>query len=402
VTPPRPIEAAGFGLTELLAPMTRQAFFSGSWGRRACALGGADPGRYPPLFSLASIDGYLAARGDAARRNLLCVPPPDSGRPAAALGARTRGAPALYRAFSRGDTLVFNALHDHWPPCMALAARLREALGAEIGINIYITPPHAQGFRLHRDRHDVFVLQLEGRKSWRVHPPPGPVAAARWERPGEPLEAALEAAYIERDLDPGDALYIPRGHPHVARTGGDPSVHATLGVHSLRWEDLLAEALRAAADDDEALQRALPIGLIATGEPGLTDRDTFAALWQRLAERVDLDGALDRLRRPLERHPPPPDGHFAALPGLDALDLDSPLIRREGLRCRVSADEDGARIHFGGHSVRGPLRILPELRFVAETAALSARDLPGALDAAGRLVLIRRLVREGLLRPDRR
>jgi hypothetical protein len=35
---------------------------------------------------------------------------------------------------------------------------------------------------------------------------------------------------------------------------------------------------------------------------------------------------------------------------------------------------------------------------VATTAAFRARDLPGSLDEAGRLVLVRRMIREGFLR----
>jgi hypothetical protein len=46
-----------------------------------------------------------------------------------------------------------------------------------------------------------------------------------------------------------------------------------------------------------------------------------------------------------------------------------------------------------------PDRVLEELCFVVEsTGPFSARDLPGALDHPGRLVLVKRLIREGFLR----
>ena len=37
--------------------------------------------------------------------------------------------------------------------------------------NAYVTPPQNQGFSAHYDVHDVFVLQIDGEKQWRIHSP---------------------------------------------------------------------------------------------------------------------------------------------------------------------------------------------------------------------------------------
>jgi hypothetical protein len=75
-----------------------------------------------------------------------------------------------------GATLVLQALHRTWPPLVAFSARLSEELGHPTQINAYITPPQNQGFAAHYDTHDVFVLQVTGRKRWRIWksdaPPP--------------------------------------------------------------------------------------------------------------------------------------------------------------------------------------------------------------------------------------
>ena len=41
-----------------------------------------------------------------------------------------------------------------------------------VGANVYLTPPGTQGFAPHYDDVDVFLLQLEGKKEWRVYEPP--------------------------------------------------------------------------------------------------------------------------------------------------------------------------------------------------------------------------------------
>ncbi|OXB63355.1 hypothetical protein ASZ78_001931 [Callipepla squamata] len=39
------------------------------------------------------------------------------------------------------------------------------------GANTYLTPPGTQGFAPHYDDIEAFVLQLEGKKHWRVYSP---------------------------------------------------------------------------------------------------------------------------------------------------------------------------------------------------------------------------------------
>jgi hypothetical protein len=66
----------------------------------------------------------------------------------------------------------------------------------------------------------------------------------------------------------------------------------------------------------------------------------------------------------------------------------------------VLAELDGARLEFEGRTLSFPPHVQGDLEFVLRAdGPFSAADLPGTLDDEGRLVLVRRLVREGLLRP---
>ena len=77
----------------------------------------------------------------------------------------------MLAALDDGATLVLQALHRTWPPLVEFGARLAAELGHPVQINAYITPPQNQGFAPHYDVHDVFVLQIAGRKRWRIHAP---------------------------------------------------------------------------------------------------------------------------------------------------------------------------------------------------------------------------------------
>jgi hypothetical protein len=75
--------------------------------------------------------------------------------------------------------------------------------------------------------------------------------------------------------------------------------------------------------------------------------------------------------------------------------VETELERRD----TVIADLNETTLLFEGRELSFPERLAAELEFLVTTEApFRATDLPGSLDEAGRLVLVRRLVREGFLR----
>jgi hypothetical protein len=88
------------------------------------------------------------------------------------------------------------------------------------------------------------------------------------------------------------------------------------------------------------------------------------------------------------------DGQLEEVRALPSLTVDTPLERRD----TVIADLDGTTLHFEGRQLRFPERLAAELEFLlAADDPFTAADLPGSLDDEGRLVLVRRLVREGFV-----
>src|SRR2546428_3219697 len=88
-------------------------------------------------------------------------------------------------------------------------------------------------------------------------------------------------------------------------------------------------------------------------------------------------------------------GQMAEVAALESVDLDTELERRP----TVLADLAGSTIVFEGKRVSFPERVAEELEaVVAADGPFTAGELPGSLDEQGRLVLVRRLVREGFLR----
>jgi hypothetical protein len=104
-----------------------------------------------------------------------------------------------------------------------------------------------------------------------------------------------------------------------------------------------------------------------------------------------------RAQQLLDQGAPVGVGHFVPLEQLQAIGLDTRVCRPEYVTSTVSTTAGRASIELRGATVTGPGRIEPELRFIATAESFRVRELPGRLGDNGKLVLIRRLVGEGLL-----
>jgi ribosomal protein L16 Arg81 hydroxylase len=279
--------------------------------------------------------------------------------------------------FDAGATVVLQGLHRYWPPLTELVRGLELALGHPCQANAYLTPPGAQGFARHSDTHDVFVFQTHGRKLWEVVDD------------GEPREVVLE---------PGLSMYLPTGTPHSARSEEETSLHVTVGINQVT----VRQALRQLTDRVLASERydaALPAGYL----------DDPAALARVLSDVLatygeDLDGldpeelAAQRVSAFLTERTPALRGGLRDLVALRSLDDDTLLERRPTAACDVRVEGGRLAVRLGDRTLLMPPRLQAAMEHVRDQQQLRASDLEPWLDPESRLVVARRLVREGLLR----
>jgi mannose-6-phosphate isomerase-like protein (cupin superfamily) len=281
--------------------------------------------------------------------------------------------------FDGGATLVLQGLHRYWEPLTQLVRDLELALGHPCQANAYLTPPGSQGFALHSDTHDVFVFQTHGAKQWEV------------KDDGEQLDVLME---------PGTSMYLPTGTPHAARTQDTASLHVTVGINQSTWRQLLQRA----ANDvlaDEAYDDRLPVGYPddpTTLASELADR--VCALAESIS-KLDVDAlAGQEARRFLTTRNAVLRGSLVDSLHVSELDDNTIAVRRPGAVCvvRPAPGDDHVLLLLGDRVLRLPVRLTEVLGFIREQPRLRPRDLSDWLDPQSRLVLVRRLVREGLLR----
>jgi lysine-specific demethylase/histidyl-hydroxylase NO66 len=201
---------------------------------------------------------------------------------------------AVVTGYRRGATIVLNQAQRRVPNLGRLCQGLEVALSAHIQTNIYLTPPDAQGFPTHFDNHDVFVIQAEGSKRWRLYNVPLDIPY-RGERYQSSIHERGELAH-EFVMHPGDVCYVPRGMMHDAVNEGDgPSLHITVGIINQTWADLILEAVSEVALRHDGFRRSLPPGFARDDFDRTAARATLAELGQVLATEMRLDPTLDMM-----------------------------------------------------------------------------------------------------------
>ena len=263
---PLTLDAAAADLAELLAPLAPEDCLVSSWGRGLRHVrGGA--GKFARLMPWPTLNEILRRhRLDFPRLRLV-----KDGKPLAstaylryATGGRRRTSiprlkPAdLNKHLREGATLVLDAVDELHAPVEELAAALEQLFREHIQVNLYAGFQTSRGFDLHWDDHDVFILQVAGRKRWSVYGMTRPF----------PIQPDIEAAarpehepVWQETLEDGDLLYIPRGWWHVAEPLAEPTLHLTVGVHKRTGLDLLrwfSDRMRASEIFRRDFQNVLP------------------------------------------------------------------------------------------------------------------------------------------------
>jgi lysine-specific demethylase/histidyl-hydroxylase NO66 len=376
-----------------LEPVSVEAFFAEHWERQPLVVARGEPGRFDDLLSEADVERLLCSSGIRYPAFRLVkegtqIPPGEYTRDIPWRPPITGAADVaeILAQWESGATVVFQALHLNWRPVAVFCRDLERALGQPVQTNAYYTPRGSQGFAVHHDTHDVFVLQVAGEKRWLVYAPllELPLKQQRFSQelgePGEPTHVLT--------LEAGDTLYLPRGWLHQAETSDTDSLHLTVGINTHTWMDAFKSAL-----EDCAAEIGFRRGVPADGIGG----EDLVAL---LSERLDPEAVVRRMRRRfVQTRRPVPEGELSQLRALEALEPETAVERRPTVIADVEADGDEVVLLFEGKEVRFPAFVRADVEFCAVAEQrFSAADLPGELDAEGRLVLVRRLVREGFLR----
>jgi ribosomal protein L16 Arg81 hydroxylase len=391
----RQTPASDSALLRAIAPTTAEEFLAAYRERKPLHVERGEAGRFDDLLSAHDVERQMCEPGLRAPGFRLVkagekLDPRDytkdlPWRPKPFTGAADNLAVA--REFMRGATVVLQGLHLTWTPLARYCRSLEAFLGHPVQANAYYTPARSQGLPVHHDTHDVLVLQVAGSKRWLVYDPVFelPLKHQRYKAEmGDPGPVVMDVV-----LRAGDTLYLPRGWLHEALTSDEDSLHLTVGISVVTWLDAFRELLGEVEDDVEFRRSVAP------------DGEGAAELLERLAERLGPDHVAEVMRAKfVGGRRPVLEGQLDDLRALGSLAAECSVVRRESVIADLAELADGSlALVFEERRVVFPAHARDELEaLVASSGEVRLSDLPGHLDGEGRVVLARRLVREGFLR----
>ncbi|KAI2498274.1 hypothetical protein MHU86_16201 [Fragilaria crotonensis] len=201
---------------------------------------------------------------------------------------------SLFHAYLNGCSVVVNHADETCPYLAALCLDLQKSLPHAYA-NTYLTPPDSQAVPPHADDRDVLILQVYGKKQWKVYktiPIPYPYPHEQVGKDGleVPPQVLEGPCLIDCVLEAGDVLYMPRGYVHQAQTVSNmPSYHVTIALATHDWTlaGLVTTATQHTLHRIIPYRQALPVHL---GRMGTNNKEDAMAL------QVHLDAMFVELK----------------------------------------------------------------------------------------------------------
>jgi 50S ribosomal protein L16 3-hydroxylase len=366
--------------TALLGGLSPRAFMRRHWQRRPLLVRQAWPGVQPPLsrqalFELAGREGVqarLVSRAAAARAVV--------GTLAARVGRGAaspwqvrhgpmprRGFPPLARP---GWTLLVQGLDLHVQAAHAMLAPFRFVPAARLDDLMVSWASPGGGVGPHADSYDVFLLQVQGRRRWRVAPP-GQTAEEVALIEGLPLKILRRFEPVhDWVLGPGDMLYLPPGWGHDGVAEGGDCMTCSVGFRAPAEAELARELLQRLGDEageqPGGARLYTDAAQPATEAAGAIPAALRSFATRALAKALRRPGAVDRALGEWLSEPKPQVWFDAGVP----------VDRGRGLRldARTRMLYDAQHLFVNGESCRVGGRDARLLRKLADARRLNARD----------------------------
>ena len=198
-----------------------------------------------------------------------------------------------FSAYLDGCSIIVNHADFHHQKIAGLCDNLQQTFPHAYA-NAYLTPASSHAVKAHADDRDVLVIQVFGKKKWKVYenvPIQYPFTKEQVGKYGNKVDSTVLDGGLcfnnkEMVLSPGDVLYLPRGYVHEASCEDEPSFHITVALATHDWcmSVLLSNSIRQTLDQAPQFRRALPIGPSEEYERATTD----LSLKQQLDEAMSI------------------------------------------------------------------------------------------------------------------
>ncbi|XP_025103445.1 ribosomal oxygenase 1-like [Pomacea canaliculata] len=295
----------------LIHPVTPDRFFRELWEKKPLLVKRHTPDYNSAWFSTKELDRILRQENIHFGVNLDITSYRDDKRETHNPDGRAY-APVVWDFYQRGCSVRLLNPQTYSRNVWKILSVLQDYFNCSVGANVYLTPPGTQGFAPHYDDIEAFVIQLEGKKHWKLYNPRSDAETLPRFSSGNFSQNEMANPILNVVLEAGDLLYFPRGTIHQASASEDEhSLHITFSCYQRNtWGDLLEQlvpqAVQLAIEENVEFRRGLPRDYnrymgIAHSEKDSADRKQFIKTVEELVKSIvkhlPVDAACDQLSK---------------------------------------------------------------------------------------------------------
>lgn len=296
-------------------------------------------------------------------------------------------------------TLLVQAV-DHWHP---EAAQLLEPFRFIPNWRIddlmisYSTP--GGGVGPHLDQYDVFIIQGEGKRHWRVGLPDA--SLKQFAQNKSLLQVEAFTAVIDCVLEPGDILYIPPGCPHEGYAI-ENALNYSVGFRAPNQQDLLSSFADHIIDTESGQKRYTDHTLAlrdSKGELTQSEVDKVKTLMQALIENDNLfknwlGSTLSQPKHDMDLAPE--ENPFSTAEIMQQLDSDVTFERLGGTRAIYQCIGDELLLSVNGENYPLPLSDLEAVKQLTDFIEFDSSLLNSTTPSLDFIETFTTLVNEGI------
>lgn len=385
-------------LQHLLHPISLDEFQNNVFEKKHLHIKRGDSNYYREYLTEEVISDFISSKQINTKGVRLVKLIDDSVEPVKlnAEGKLTVDSRLITKYFLEGYTLVLNALHKQIPSLWDFSNAMTNYFGSEFQTNIYITPGEEnQGFNIHHDSHDVFIMQIDGVKHWKFYESPIKLASpdinfdSSVHFPGKLID--------EITMHPGDFLYVPRGLMHCANTISEKSIHITGGLLTKTVKEVLIERISAAALEDHRLRKTFNPKYWENGIDAI-HLEEIKGILLGIGSKESINQGLINLREfNINSMIPRSESVLKESYNYKQLNLDSDIRKLPEIPFNVEYTEETLTIKLYYQSVELPIDFKPLIEFIIDNHSFKIKELPNILENEDKIDFIRSLIEEGFL-----
>ncbi|XP_063696440.1 bifunctional lysine-specific demethylase and histidyl-hydroxylase NO66 [Culicoides brevitarsis] len=314
------VEQGKSAFRQVIFPIALDKFMKVHWEKKFLHVKRNDPKYYKHLMSVKSIDQMLRENHIQYTRNIDITSYINGQRVTKNPEGRAKSS-EVWDFYEEGCSIRILNPQSYIDEVYKMNAQIQEYFHCMTGTNVYLTPPNSQGFAPHYDDIEAFVLQIEGKKHWRLYNPRCDEEVLPRESSQNFDQNEIGQPILDVVLEAGDMLYFPRGIIHQANTvPGCHSLHITLSVYQKQsyvdfFEYLLTGALQNAIETDVEFRKGVPLdfhkhlGVVYSDSksPRRTELlQKIRKMFLKMADELPIDYAADQFAKKYQKDALPP------------------------------------------------------------------------------------------------